>query len=227
MKCQQKNIEQRIEDYLNAGLSDDEKEAFESHVFNCDSCFLSLRLQQEAEALIRKEGKALFSDYLENRKNPAQHSRKIFNPVFSFQWLKSAPWRYVCIATLSIIFLVIAFRQIRPGNTQNIRKQYAENFIPAPYLEGMLSFQARAGEIQIRSPEMGQTCKGRIFFSWEPTDANPLFLVLLNNRGKIIRRIQVTDNKYRLKEKLMPGLYYWKLESEEEMLILGKFMIIG
>jgi len=135
------------------------------------------------------------------------------------------------LAACLVIFSIIVIDHRKPiveiqEAERTADKKNTEAFDPAPYLEGLLAFHGRASEIRVLSPRNDQIFKESILFSWESPEIKPLFLIVLSNRGEPIRRIPVEDNQYKFKEKLEPGLYYWKLESAEEMLYVGKFLVI-
>jgi hypothetical protein len=40
-----------------------------------------------------------------------------------------------------------------------------------------------------------------------------------------LQTITVRGSRYVFSQKIPPGLYYWKLESKDELLFLGKFLV--
>ena len=102
---------------------------------------------------------------------------------------------------------------------------YAANFETFPAYEVMLTYEIRSHSIIVKSPEIGDSFKGEIIFEWENVEEEPIYLKIFNNRGNEIFNIIPEGNNYHYTEKLVPGLYYWKLESEEELLYMGKFFV--
>ncbi len=102
MQCAKKNRNELIEDYLAGGLSNKEKEAFEEHFFNCNTCFQELRLRQEVVDLIKDEGKVLFESYLTQE----TQDTVTFKPQNRWlQWPRlagSARWVYVTLVLLVV-----------------------------------------------------------------------------------------------------------------------------
>ena len=45
------------------------------------------------------------------------------------------------------------------------------------------------------------------------------------NRAEVLHPVPVQGNHLTFREKLAPGLCYWKLESKEELLHVGKFYV--
>lgn len=81
-------------------------------------------------------------------------------------------------------------------------------------------------EIHLISPVSGANVEGdKITFEWTGTKKQKIFLGLMNNENKEVFYKEVTGNKVILSAKelgLTPGLYYWVLENEEDVLNVGK-----
>ena len=67
--------------------------------------------------------------------------------------------------------------------------------------------------------------KDNITFAWEQTEHQSIHLIIFNNRGDDIFNTVVEDAVFKYSDPLDPGLYYWKLENEDELLYLGKFFV--
>ncbi|MDZ7342158.1 MAG: hypothetical protein ONB27_12450, partial [candidate division KSB1 bacterium] len=102
---------------------------------------------------------------------------------------------------------------------------YAMNFQPMPYLEAMIDDVTRSFSLTVLSPKINEKLSGHILFQWQIDGATVASLKILNNRGEEIFAIKPEQNQLIFKEKLAPGLYYWKLESEEEVVYVGKFLV--
>jgi len=64
MNCEIKNREKTIDDYLTGLMTEAEKEAFDEHCFECETCFQELSFKEEAIRIINKEGDSIFKKYL-------------------------------------------------------------------------------------------------------------------------------------------------------------------
>ena len=65
-------------------------------------------------------------------------------------------------------------------------------------------------------------------FKWETDYEGSLHINIVNNREEQLLSFTVENNQVvidDLDEKLQPGLYYWKLESERSIFFIGKFFI--
>lgn len=113
----------------------------------------------------------------------------------------------------------------QPVPRQNPRELYAANFEPAPYLEGLITYNVRAFSINVLAPKPGAKLEEPYFFEWEKGKPAPRFLKILNNRGEEIFSSTPESNRFTYQRQLEPGLYYWKLESEDDLLYLGKFLV--
>lgn len=93
--------------------------------------------------------------------------------------------------------------------------------------EQRLSDRLRSSaELHLISPISGTNYDGdRIVFEWTPGKKQKIFLGLMNNENKEIFYKEVTGNKVVLMASeinLAPGLYYWVVENEEDVLSVGK-----
>lgn len=217
MTCELKNRIEIIEKYVNGKLSEKEREAFDEHYFNCQQCFRELMLYEETAELIRREGKTVFSDYLvKSDRKKSYKFKNIFDQVFRFLTIK--PWRTVIAGTgvaVVVLILILGKSTFEPS----------KNFESLPYLDGMLSDVSRSEAITVLSPEVGEVVQDKPFFMWEGRENETVYLIILDNLGNKLFRFTSDKNKLKLPEKLDPGLYYWKLESEEDLLFLGKFLV--
>ena len=104
---------------------------------------------------------------------------------------------------------------------------YAANFIPSEQLEGLSGEVFRSGGFEALSPSINQTFSpgSEILFQWKLDANTPLQLIVLNNIGKEIFRQEVSATTWAWTSPKRPGLYYWKLESTEELLYTGKFLL--
>ena len=99
------------------------------------------------------------------------------------------------------------------------------NFKVNPNLEYMINSQSRNISIPIISPKNNSTFEKEIKFSWEPTKNKNLQIKILDNKNNVLLQYSVKKNEFLLKEQLYPGLYYWKLENQSDLLYVGKFYI--
>lgn len=99
------------------------------------------------------------------------------------------------------------------------------NFRVNPNLESTIGTQYRSASIQILSPRNNVRLSGDIFFSWKKSTQPILILKIINNQNEVFYNYSVSGNRFIFKQKLSPGLYYWKLENKNDLLYIGKFFI--
>jgi len=109
----------------------------------------------------------------------------------------------------------------------DMSQAYAANFEPLPYYEELIADVTRSHSIDVLSPKNGEKMSDRILFRWEMITDEAIHLKILNNRGEKIFDFTPEQNKFIFAEKLVPGLYYWKLETADEFLYVGKFLVEG
>jgi len=105
-------------------------------------------------------------------------------------------------------------------------EQYAGAFKALPYMEAAIEDKLRGEYIQIVSPadslrfKPGET----ITFNWMSDVHEQLTLVIKDNKGRILKE-KTVQSPYKTKDLKIPGLYYWQLNTADEMAYCGKFYI--
>jgi hypothetical protein len=101
----------------------------------------------------------------------------------------------------------------------------AAAFAESPEMEELMKSAARSEEADVRSPANGSTVRPGIRFEWTATAKPPFELLILDNRERTVRSVQLQECAYLMKDSLPRGLYYWKLIGEGELLHVGKFKV--
>lgn len=110
----------------------------------------------------------------------------------------------------------------RPAEAPRAASAFAVN----PNLEGMIGARLRGSNLVVSSPHAGETVtREEILFAWEPVGAEPLALIVLNNRNESLHEYTAASGRLVFRERLAPGLYYWKLQNRTDLLYVGKFVI--
>lgn len=101
----------------------------------------------------------------------------------------------------------------------------ASLFEPNPLLEEEMNLNLRSNSIRVTSPEQNEYASNeKVPFIWDDASATQLSLVLYNNKGLAILQVENITNGYELlTEQLTPGVYYWQLFQENEMVGMDKF----
>jgi hypothetical protein len=110
---------------------------------------------------------------------------------------------------------------------QKLKKEenlLAANFEPSPNLEGLVQNDFRSTSIEALSPVVGKVTSQPITFKWKNYDG-PVTLKVLTNKEETVFTSTTEASNLTMKKNLIPGLYYWKLETDEELLFVGKFIV--
>ena len=101
----------------------------------------------------------------------------------------------------------------------------AEAFRPSPIFENAIKNQVRSSGFTVLAPDDSQKFKtdDTIEFQWKNSNEQ-LTLVIFNNKGNILLE-SIAESPFKLEKKLLPGLYYWQLETEEEAIQTSKFIV--
>ena len=108
------------EDYVLGHLSDNEKEAFEKHFLECDTCYQELKLQQTMTNLIKEDGEVLFAEYLTTKEKQAKKTDPVSEKVFQSPRPKFR-FKYV-YATAAMLILML-------GSIYTIQNFYQDNIL--------------------------------------------------------------------------------------------------
>ncbi|MCX6138225.1 MAG: hypothetical protein NTV54_12095 [Ignavibacteriales bacterium] len=103
-------------------------------------------------------------------------------------------------------------------------KLLADNFTVLPLLEDLVRTEYRSNEVEIQAPALGAEVGNRIVFKWSRVPGKFVIVRILTNAGREVHSAKTETNTYLFNGRLTPGLYYWKLESEEELLCVGRFL---
>ncbi len=106
--------------------------------------------------------------------------------------------------------------------------RYAVAFIPAESLENLTGLAMRSGSFEVSAPLPGAEFPPGIpiAFRWSGAPAGDLVFTLLNNRAERVYQLQTIASSATVSEPLAPGLYYWQLETAEDLLYTGKFAVL-
>ncbi len=98
-QCQ---FEGQIDDYLLNKLRPEEKDAFEQHYFNCQSCFKTMEERDLIIATIKNQGAWIFKE------EPAA-ARKSLVPTFEKIYAYFTPRQWATVGIAAALLLVVAF----------------------------------------------------------------------------------------------------------------------
>lgn len=133
----------------------------------------------------------------------------------------------LCIGVFALTISFLAFCGDKKGAGQGPSNSKRNSFTENKQWEQRLNERLRSGmEVHMIKPVSGTNFIGKTLdFEWTTSKPLKLFLGLLNNENKEIFYKEVAGNKVSISAteyELKPGLYYWVLESEEDVLTVGK-----
>lgn len=110
-------------------------------------------------------------------------------------------------------------------SSPDLQARYAANFEPSPNLEDLISEAYRSGEIELLSPTLETQYHGKMHFRWKTAYGGSIYLKILNHQEEPLYQYETAQSEFSFTQPLPPGLYYWKLETDEELLQVGKFTV--
>jgi len=198
-------------------LSQKEKNFLKKHLDSCPHC--SAQLQEVADV----EGNTV-----EQQPKTGLH----ISPVI-FRYAIAAV--LIVAVGLSVIFVSKDFQQKKiPSNENTIDKSLAvitsnpAKFIPNQVLENFIERTVRSSlSITLLAPTSGDTITTPFTFKWERKQAEDIVTVtIVNNKNVEIWRGKTSSTKLVYEKNFDPGLYYVKLEMNEKLVCVGKFVVL-
>ena len=133
---------------------------------------------------------------------------------------------------------MIGFIVLSNLNETNLDDLTGPSFAPEPYLEEWVTQSTRTGDEiidTVLSPELGEKLAGgQMTFQWTMLARIPVSLKILSNLEEEIftstpelehfPQFTIEIDTGIFKE---AGLYYWRIEDEENVFFVGKFYFLG
>ncbi|REL38392.1 hypothetical protein DYD21_00080 [Rhodohalobacter sp. SW132] len=143
--------------------------------------------------------------------------------VSTFPTLKAVA---VILMTVMLGTLIAYFSgQVDPNDSDPVREDYSENFEPNVFFESLTGQTTRSDELEILEPELDAEKQNGMNFRWAAEQDENFSLIILSNRGDEIIRADSLHDSFRLEQDLVPGLYYWRLETGDELMYVGRFTV--
>lgn len=104
----------------------------------------------------------------------------------------------------------------------------AENFKESAFFENLISSNYRSNDIEIEEPAIGQRfyANDSILFRIKGEITEPLSIKLYDNKEKLIVNFEnITSDNYFVNKELSPGLYYWKVLEDDDLVKVGKIEV--
>lgn len=224
--CNIENRELVIDNYLSGDMNNAEAEVFEGHLFHCDSCLSELRLQYSLMKFSHAN-----SDTLEN--NLQIFLRQQSQTAASLQESNHRQkWLWLAAAILGLLALIlISYNTSKNPQTQ----QFAENFILVPHLDNRVDAQIRTQtpfaltnifpQVNHRFPNAKA-----VEFHWQfakdlQSPPSSLQLSIVNNLETSVYSTNVAQTPHHPNQSFAPGVYYWTVQHENELLLVGRFYV--
>jgi len=124
-------------------------------------------------------------------------------------------------------FFIKEEKPIKKAKVKRSKKKKAYQYEASYNLESLVETNFRSNSIKVIAPKIAQQFNSRqkITFNFVNTLQRTLFIKIVNNKEENVFTTDFIGDSYKLNCKLKPGLYYWKLETEDDLLYVGKFTI--
>ncbi len=112
-----------------------------------------------------------------------------------------------------------------PREVPDPAELYAANFEPSPFYENLVDQPLRSHIVRIQTPQPDDKITNDVYFSWESYVPITVHLHILDNRDHVIWSTTTDKQSIIYSDDPAPGIYYWRLETDEELLYVGKFIV--
>jgi hypothetical protein len=181
----------------------------QAHLQSCDQCKKEVIDFYEAYDFVNAE---MLQNYQAESSSGSVNNKKKGGKFF------------FSIAAVFFIGMSLAIFYLWPGGVPSgalSGPNYKEN----PELENLIDQVYRSEEVVLLSPEVGATVSGHVVFEWQAAGIDTFYVKVLDHKENLIYEMKTTFSHWRLDKILSPGLYYWKLESTDDLLGVGKFKV--
>lgn len=208
-----------LDSYLLGRLSEQEKQIFEEQCMNDKSLFEELVFREKLACVVREEAEATGAS---PAKQEQEQAGSIFTTITSHIQQLNWKWAYAPAAIAILAALIFLFKaSVEP---------VGESFKPNVALESLVRQVVTRSQPAISdvSPRNGVTVAGDLRFEWQTSYAGVVYWKILDNQENIRMSGSTQDSQFvleQIEKTLQPGLYYWKLESDTDLLHVGKFLI--
>ncbi len=227
------------EDYVMGRLSEEKESLFEEHLLICDYCKSQLELTEAVIGAVGKKQKVEKSG--RNRRIMLTWSiaasiilfigLSIFflkNPFTSKKIVTHLPETDSDTSSIqhhSVHELDASVKDNTNKNENKMKTLYSEAYQPLPTFENAIENITRSEKLAVKRPYNNQTfaLNDTMEFEWEGTTED-ITLAVFNNKGKLVFEKEI-KSPFILERDLLNGLYYFQLETTEESLYTGKFIV--
>ncbi len=214
-----------------------------SHIEQCPPCMervidVALLLQKaEAANLLSLPEKALkksnkFSDYY-----MYFAAAGVATLLFSVIFYSSLVFDSTKTPSKMIVEEKIPFHEQISKNYKNVSPlvvpdstsiAFAESqYSPSDIYEPMVGSYLRSVAVEVVAPKVGDTLEGKVvIFEWK-NGTQDYTLKLYNNKGIEQAVFKSVATPFQTSLPVSNGLYYWTLESSEELIYTGKIYVVG
>ena len=102
----------------------------------------------------------------------------------------------------------------------------AMNYTESSYFESYIG-DTRSINFEIIIPDHAARFKkgDEIVFNWNTIAKDNIYLIILNNKEEEVYNNIIDNIPFTISKSLTPGLYYWKVETEDDLLHFDKFYV--
>jgi hypothetical protein len=208
----------KIDRYLDDTLPDAEREEFQRLCFEDKKLFLMLKeraeLREKVSWILQARGEKILAEGIQQRRDSRwAYFGLHINPFIPG---RKIGWAYgiIGVAVLSLYLLIILPHD---EGAFAINDQLEKELGPRIL---------RAATVTVLSPKLSEQIRKEVAFAWKAGDKGPFEVIIIDHSGGEIVSYQTKESSLCCSLSLPPGLYYWKLLSQDDWIYTGKFKIL-
>ena len=189
-----------------------------NHVQECDQCKNKIL---EIYSFLETKKYDIDNQVLFTKSKSAE--KRISQRSWQTYFIRVAAVFLIIIASIVYFYKKADLDKMHVDDTQ--LELLMENFKSNETFDYLIDSEYRSASFKIITPKNDANFSKEILFQWEEIESKPLYIKIINNKGQQLFTYIVEGNQYLFKENIDPGLYYWKLENDEDVLHIGRFFI--
>jgi hypothetical protein len=112
--------------------------------------------------------------------------------------------------------------------TNQVKKTNSALYKESDFFENLITVEYRGNDVEVLAPALKQEYQksDRVEFQFKGDLSTPVSIFIYTNTGKkVLEQENIQSTAFTLGNQLSPGLYYWKIIRDDNLMKVGKFLI--
>jgi hypothetical protein len=235
--------------YFNQELTPEEELEFEEHLIICEICRNNVLLLERVKEAMAELGKDEFRKGKKGTVSGRHFNKRFFLRIAAVTILmtgltglfyllsvrigrhntapevaKETDQTFPVTSQTDSLKVVLDKDTFSVSGRSDVKSLITEGFEPDPFYEKLIRQSYRNAGIKVLSPE-NDTLRNIPVFKWADSKMQSLDLKIINNREEVVYSGKINNGEHP-DINIPSGLYYWQLQSNEETLFTGRFVLV-